>query len=156
MNAKTGSVVQRMDYNEWGFVFQDTNPGFQPFGFAGGLYDKDSKLVKYGARDYDGRTGRWLTKDPIGFDGGDTNLYGYVLNDPVNLVDPKGLTTEREQSCLIEAAEDYYNDFNKNQGGDLAGCEIRHRKRIRDCGHIGRMQSGLDLTEEESKEFIDD
>src|SRR5690606_1689899 len=34
---------------------------------------------------------RWLAKDPIRFDGGDTNLYGYVLNDPVNFVDMEGL-----------------------------------------------------------------
>ena len=39
---------------------------------------------------YDPETGRWTSKDPIGFDGGDTNLYGYVMNDPVNLVDPHG------------------------------------------------------------------
>ncbi len=35
--------------------------------------------------------GRWLTKDPIRFDGGDTNLYGYVLQDPINFVDPDGM-----------------------------------------------------------------
>ncbi len=71
-------------------VTLDTNPGFQAFGFAGGIYDQDTKLVKFGARDYAGSTGRWLSKDPILFNGGDTNLYGYVLNDPVNFVDPSG------------------------------------------------------------------
>ncbi|PIV99572.1 MAG: hypothetical protein COW42_10640, partial [Deltaproteobacteria bacterium CG17_big_fil_post_rev_8_21_14_2_50_63_7] len=40
--------------------------------------------------DYDGGTGRWTAKDPIGFSGGDANLYGYVLADPVNGVDPWG------------------------------------------------------------------
>jgi hypothetical protein len=43
------------------------------------------------AREYDPVTGRFTTKDPIGFAGGDTNLYGYVLGDPVNWVDPSGL-----------------------------------------------------------------
>jgi uncharacterized protein RhaS with RHS repeats len=40
---------------------------------------------------YDAETGRWTAKDPIRFSGGDTNLYGYVLQDPVNLIDPSGL-----------------------------------------------------------------
>lgn len=90
VKASDGTVAQRMDYNEWGKVTADTNPGFQAFGFAGGIYDLDTKLVKFGARDYDPNTGRWLSKDPIRFDGGDTNLYGYVLQDPVNGIDPKG------------------------------------------------------------------
>lgn len=59
-------------------------------------------------RGYDPQTGRWLSKDPIGFAGGSTNLYGYVgtvgkprvistnlyqytISDPVNFIDPSGL-----------------------------------------------------------------
>jgi RHS repeat-associated protein len=92
VNAATGQVVQRLDYDAFGNVLQDTNPGFQPFGFAGGLYDRDTGLIRFGARDYDPQVGRWTAKDPIGFAGGDPNLYGYVLNDPVNLLDPEGLS----------------------------------------------------------------
>ena len=68
----------------------DTNLGFQPFGFAGGLYDPDTGLVRFGSRDYDPSIGRWTAKDPILFAGGQTNLYVYVGNDPVNFVDPEG------------------------------------------------------------------
>ncbi len=82
--------MQEMDYDEFGNVTLDTSPGFQPFGFAGGFYDRDTGLVRFGARDYDPVTGRWTAKDPIRFEGGDTNLYGYVLADPVNLFDPEG------------------------------------------------------------------
>ena len=91
INAATGAVVEQITYDPWGTITSDTNPGFQPFGFAGGLYDADTGLVHFGARDYDPVIGRWTTRDPLGFAGGDTNLYGYVLQDPVNLVDPMGL-----------------------------------------------------------------
>ena len=70
---------------------QDSNADFQDFYYAGGLYDVDTKLTHFKARDYDAQTGRWMSKDPILFAGGDTNLYGYVLQDPVNLIDPTGL-----------------------------------------------------------------
>jgi RHS repeat-associated protein len=91
VDTVTGAVVQTMDYDEFGNVIADTNPEFQPFGFAGGLYDTDTKLVRFGARDYDAEIGRWTSKDPILFGGGDTNLFGYVFNDPINFLDPIGL-----------------------------------------------------------------
>jgi RHS repeat-associated protein len=91
IDSATGVIVQRMDYDEFGNVLQDTNPGFQPFGFAGGLYDADAKLTRFGARDYDAEVGRWTAKDPLLFAGGDSNLYAYVQNSPASLVDPTGL-----------------------------------------------------------------
>jgi RHS repeat-associated protein len=90
ISTADGSIAQQMDYDAFGNVTLDTNPGFQPFGFEGGLYDRDAGLVRLGARDYDPHTGRWTAKDPILFAGGDTNLYGYCLGDPINLVDPFG------------------------------------------------------------------
>ena len=90
VNAATGAIVQRIDYDEFGTVINDTNPGFQPFGFSGGLYDQHTKLIRFGARDYDPNTGRWTAKDPLLFGGGDVNLYEFVFGDPVNSVDPTG------------------------------------------------------------------
>lgn len=95
VNTATGAIAQRMDYDEFGRVTKDTKPGFQPFGFAGGIYDPDTKLVRFGARDYDSETGRWLSRDPMLFQGADTNLYQYVMADPVNLIDPSGLVFQR-------------------------------------------------------------
>jgi len=80
-----------MDYDEFGNVIYDSNPGFQPFGFAGGLYDSATKLLRFGARDYDAEIGRWTNRDPILFHGGLSNLYEYVVNDPVNRFDRHGL-----------------------------------------------------------------
>jgi len=90
VNASNGSVEQRLDYDSFGNVLLDTNPGFQPFGFAGGLYDPVTELVLFSTRDYYPQTGRWTAKDLIGFGGEDTNLYRYANNDPVNFSDPAG------------------------------------------------------------------
>lgn len=72
VDSITGEIKQKMQYSEWGEMIEDTNPGFQPFGFAGGLYDQATKLYRFGAREYDPEIGRWLSKDPI------------------NLIDPAG------------------------------------------------------------------
>ena len=80
----SGNVIKRIDYDSFGNVINDTNLGFViPFGFAGGLYDRDTGLVKFGFRDYDPNVGRWIAKDPIGFAGSDINLYGYISEDPI-------------------------------------------------------------------------
>jgi len=92
-------VIKRIEYDTFGNIISDSNAAFAvPFGFAGGLYDRNTKLVRFGYRDYDPDTGRWTAKDPILFAGGDTDLYGYCLNDPVNLTDPSGL--EHEKSVI--------------------------------------------------------
>ena len=55
-------------------MINDANPGIRSFGFAGGLCDQDTKLIQFGARDYDLQTGRWTSKDPLLFKGGETEL----------------------------------------------------------------------------------
>jgi RHS repeat-associated protein len=88
----SGNVVKGIEYDSFGNIIIDTAPAFEvPFGFAGGLHDRDTGLVRFGYRDFDPDVGRWTAKDPIGFAGGDTDLYGYCLNDPVNFIDADGL-----------------------------------------------------------------
>ncbi len=88
----SGNVLLKRQYDSFGNILNEesTLSSEVPFGFAGGLHDRDTGLVRFGYRDYDPETGRWTAKDPILFAGGDTDLYGYCLNDPVNLVDPTG------------------------------------------------------------------
>jgi RHS repeat-associated protein len=98
IDTSSGAIAQRLDYDAWGNVTNDTNPGFQPFGFAGGLYDRHTGLVRFGARDYDAGVGRWVSKDPILFEGGQANLYAYVGNDPINQLDPTGRSSA---ACVL-------------------------------------------------------
>lgn len=91
VNSSTGEVKLKMNHDEFGKVLVDTNPNYLPFGFAGGIYDSATGLVRFGVRDYDPSVGRWASKDPILFGGKMTNLYGYSFLDPVNFIDPSGL-----------------------------------------------------------------
>jgi RHS repeat-associated protein len=113
INTATGSIAQRLDYDAFGNVIADSNPGFQPFGFAGGLSDQHTGLTRFGARDYDAETGRWTAKDPILFNGSVQNLFTYVKNDPVNISDVSGLANPRIQGLtntrLLESAGDSDN-----------------------------------------------
>ena len=113
VNLSNGAVVQRLDYDVWGNVTLNTNPDLQPFGFAGGLFDSDTQLTRFGARDYDAVIGRWTAKDPIGFAGGDTNLYGYVANDPVNFIDRTGQSPE-DVVKILTAYEESVLSMTKN------------------------------------------
>jgi len=105
VNSSTGAIAEQIVYDEFGNVLSDSKPGFQPFGFAGGLYDQDTKLLRFGARDYNPSVGRWTAKDPILFTAGDPNLYGYVLSDPVNLTDSTGL--QADCPCLEKPKESW-------------------------------------------------
>jgi RHS repeat-associated protein len=106
VNSANGAVAQRIDYDEFGNILADTNPGFQPFAFAGGLNDQLTRLIHFGARDYDPEAGRWTAKDPISFAGGDTNLYGYALNDPINVTDINGMDLLQGTSDFVAGMGD--------------------------------------------------
>jgi RHS repeat-associated protein len=100
VDVQSGTVAQRLGYDEFGRVVEDTNSGFQPFGFAGGLYDADTGFVHFGAREYDPYLGRWISKDPIRFEGGQSNVYAYVDDDPINRRDYLGLNDEEFGNLL--------------------------------------------------------
>jgi len=88
----TGTVVKLIEYDSFGKRLSDSNPSFAlPIGFAGGLEDTATGLVRFGYRDLDQASGRWTARDPVLYDGGQANLYVYVGNNPVGLRDPLGL-----------------------------------------------------------------
>jgi RHS repeat-associated protein len=107
--TKTGAaaVVQQVDYDAWGNITNLVDPDctvggttlcFQPFGFAGGIWEPSTGLVRFGARDYDPQTARWAQKDPIRMAGG-IDLYVYAGDDPINHSDPRG-TGEGWDTCV--------------------------------------------------------
>ncbi len=81
---------------------------------------------------YDPTMARWTSKDPIGFAGGDTNLYGYVNNDPVNLVDPEGT-----MSRLIPVLDDLAARCLKNPDACASIPSIPNHQPIDTCDPLG-------------------
>ncbi len=96
VSNENGDVVKEIVYDTFGNIISDSNETLKvPFGFAGGLYDRDTKLIHFGFREYDPFTGRWTAKDPILFAGGDSLYIGYVGVIPVELaVDALGVKLE--------------------------------------------------------------
>ena len=127
VNVSTGVVAQEIVYDAWGRVLVDTNAGFQPFGFAGGLYDGDTGMIRFGARDYEAGTGTWSSRDPLRFPVGGLNGFSYAGGDPINRIDPRGLEVPGGSgagSYYGEAGEDtsttgYYGD--DDTGGGSTG-----------------------------------
>jgi RHS repeat-associated protein len=131
VKVSDGTVMQRMDYDEFGRVLTNTNPTYQPFGFAGGLFLRLPGLVKFGARYYDPEIGRWTTKDPIRFGGGDTNLYAYVANDPVNFYDYNGMEACPPADETRKLVEGTLKDIARLEADLLKECEPSAAARIR-------------------------
>jgi RHS repeat-associated protein len=116
LTQSTGGIQASYRYGAWGEITSVFTSGsvVDPFLFVGrvGYYTDDegidkndtSPLLPYyvRARYYNSAWGRWLNRDPIGFDSGDARLYGFVGNDPLNRIDPSGLVEVRVQ-CPPEA-----------------------------------------------------
>jgi len=91
ISDSTGALKQLYTYSSFGKIESQTDPNFtQPYTFTGREFDSETGNHFYRARYYDPSTGRFLQQDPIGLAGG-INLFIYVDNDPLNLVDPYGL-----------------------------------------------------------------
>lgn len=106
IKESTGEVVTKIEYDEYGnenVAVRDTSLSSMFFGYAGGISDTETGLVRFGARDYNSVTGRWTAKDPILFSGGDLNLFGYVFTDPVNLCDDNGKMANWQFAAIVSA-----------------------------------------------------
>ncbi|MBI3377424.1 MAG: RHS repeat protein [Nitrospirae bacterium] len=112
----TGKVVQKYEYNSFGRItYQLSQTFIQPYTFTGREFDPETGLYYYRGRYYYPSRGRFISKDPIGFGGGDVNLYRYVGNNPVNFVDPEGLAAS--QCCNFSSC---FENCYKQSGGLIA------------------------------------
>lgn len=90
IDATTGSVAAYSRYSAFGEEQLGLNTTLSPWRFCGKRIDPETHLAYFGNRYYSPELGRWITPDPLGsFDG--ANLYSYVHNNPVEMIDPTGL-----------------------------------------------------------------
>ena len=127
-----------MQYDSFGNLLQVRGDVVRlPIGFAGGLFDADTGLTRFVWRDYDADTGRFTALDPMGAKGGDTDWYGYCVDDPVNRVDAwKGEGEKSERGVCnspprwrywARLAGCYINSLDRGQGAAPLGssCPLR-------------------------------
>ena len=103
-----GRAVKYVEYDSFGNVTRDSRPVLHfPLGFACGLNDVYTGFVRFGFRDYHPPVGRFTAKDPVGYTGGDNDLWDYCVDDPVSCSDPLGLwTQENFDEAKVERDED--------------------------------------------------
>lgn len=97
LSDASGNLATSYTYSPFG-VTTITGSSTNPYQFTG-RENAGNGLYYYRARYYNSILGRFISEDPAGFDGGDTNLYAYVLDNPTNYTDPSGKCIP----CIIAA-----------------------------------------------------
>ncbi len=117
-----------------------TNSSFaNPYTYTGRRFDTETGLYYYRNRYYDSQLGRFITRDPIGYDGSQSNLYNYVANDPLSNLDPSGLTT------IDQMWDGEWGDIGKpkkNCMQKVADCKSQVRQAFVRCNRAKDMDFG--------------
>ena len=117
-----GSENAHLIYDAFGNLISGTNPLL--FGYTGKPFDPAANLQNNINRWYDAAVGRWLSTDPIGFEGNDTNLYRYVSNSPKSFVDIEGLQLSGMQA--LAAPSDVLSHYVPPTYERIGGLDITH------------------------------
>ena len=91
LTDSAGATAKSYAYDAYGTILESPGALDQPYTYTGREFDSESGLYYYRKRTYDPLIGRFISRDPVGFWGGDTNFYAYSYNAPLDWVDPYGL-----------------------------------------------------------------
>jgi RHS repeat-associated protein len=111
LSSSTGTISNSYTYDAFGNLIASAGSLVNPFQYTGRDLDPETGLRYYRARYFDPTNGRFLSEDPIGFDGG-INFYKYAANRPTNLSDPSGLCPPKK-SCGVKSGP----HFSLSEGG---------------------------------------
>jgi len=96
LSTPAGVLSNTYTYDSFGKLTASAGSVANPLRYTAREFDSETGLYFYRARYYDPASGRFLSEDPIGFDGGQ-NFYAYVRNNPISYADPSGLITCEEK-----------------------------------------------------------
>jgi RHS repeat-associated protein len=98
-----GTIANTYNYDSFGKLLGSTGGLINPFQYTGRESDTETGLYFYRARYYDSLVGRFVSEDPIGFNGGN-DFYAYVENNPLIWTDPLGLV-----HCTYDVVNHHYH-----------------------------------------------
>ena len=117
VNATGAIVLNHTEYGAFGQPLSYSNQAaVDRFLFTGREWEALATLYYYRARFYDPVSGRFISQDPLSFQGGDLNLYRYVSNAPTGAVDPFGMTASSEEWA--------FQSRNRVDPKDMGLCQI--------------------------------
>ena len=109
----TGGVQDQVNYDAFGNITSETNPSQGSLlKFQGGQYDSVTETYQFGARVYGPASMRWNRVDPMGFGGGQTNLYEAMGNAPTDGTDPSGKFLIAQNEKALDAWRQWFKDNN--------------------------------------------
>ncbi len=103
VNAANGQILAHYEFDPFGnTVYQSGSmANTDPFRHATQYLDTETGLIAYKLRYYSSELGRWINRNPIGKEGG-FNLYSFVKNNCVTMIDLNGLATLKPGEVRIE------------------------------------------------------
>ncbi|MDD2336378.1 MAG: hypothetical protein PHD01_07350, partial [Geobacteraceae bacterium] len=152
LTDKHGNVVRKYDYDSFGNMSQEQREFGQPYAYTGREWDRETGFYYYRARYYDPEVGRFINKDPIGiwsniynnnsrvtflqYVDAIENPYLYTDNNPVNWIDPDGLSKTKG---IQQGNDEYLRRLRETQGNRKAIEEIeREIANKKQCGDFSK------------------
>ena len=130
-DAGSTNTLAQYEYGPFAEVIRATGPMAKanPFRFSTKYQDDETDLLYYGRRYYNASTGRWISRDPIGEQGG-LNLSRFVRNNPVQNFDPFGLQAQGAAQPITPEQQAAQDEWNKLGCGDCPVAALHQREQI--------------------------
>jgi RHS repeat-associated protein len=147
VSNETGTLESRYEYDAFGTPYTGDFSSGMNLGYTGKPYDSATGLYDYGYRDYKPEVARFTTVDPIR-DG--NNWFAYVNNDPVNYVDPWGLSPSDKSASIVSIEvqppvvieRQTAININAPNPEDRYHCDVMAWNGAADAGYDPRAQNG--------------